>query len=133
MKRPGHARKASGNWFRGTPSGLFRSLLALILLCAQVLAAAHAVGHIGELSALARSGGAVVASTDEQGGLPAALHHERCLLCLAAADLASALPATPAVLPVDVPVSLLPSDAAFAPLFARLPRPHSRGPPSSPV
>ena len=35
-------------------SACLRSLLALLLVCAQVFAAAHAVGHVGELSALAR-------------------------------------------------------------------------------
>lgn len=72
---------------RRQPSAALRSVLALLLVCAQLFAAVHAVGHVGELSALARLG-ASAAQADYEGGEP--------------------LP---------------------APVFRRLPRPHSRGPP----
>ena len=63
-------------------------------------AAAHAVGHLGELSALAGAGaGASAAQADYEGGVPDAERHASCLLCLAAADLSvCALPSPPALL-----------------------------------
>ena len=77
------------NFFRGRPSTVFRSALALLLVCAQIFAAAHALSHVGELSALARGDATLAASVPYEGGMPAAERHERCLLCLAAADLAA--------------------------------------------
>jgi hypothetical protein len=121
------------NFFRGRPSTVFRSALALLLVCVQVFAAAHAVSHVGELSVLARGDSALAASVPYEGGVPAAERHERCLLCLAAADLASALPPSPPVLAVDSQPPFLPGDATVALRAFRLPRPHSRGPPVFPV
>ncbi len=115
-------------------SACLRSLLALLLVCAQVFAAAHAVGHVGELSSLARLGvGLSAAQADYEGGVPDAERHASCLVCLAAADLGTALPSTPALpalesLPPPLVGELLP-----APAIRRLPRPHSRGPPVLPV
>jgi len=111
-------------------SALFRSVLALLLVCAQIFAAAHAVGHLGELL---RSGPTQVASASYEGGLPAAERHERCLQCLAAADLASAIP--PALLPMAFEATplALPGEGDVPSSARRLPRPHSRGPPSSSV
>jgi hypothetical protein len=111
-------------------SACLRSLLALLLVCAQVFAAAHAVGHVGELSALARLGvGASAAQADYEGGVPDAESHASCLQCLAAADLSAALPSMPALPALE---SLPPQpggEPALAPLARRLPCPHSRGPP----
>ncbi|WP_079435425.1 hypothetical protein [Zoogloea sp. LCSB751] len=118
--------------FGGRPSTLFRSVLALLLVCAQVFAAAHALSHVGELAGLARDESSS-ASAPFEGGVPAAERHERCLLCLAAADLASALPSVP---PSPLPLALPPAPLADSPVagrVARLPRPHSRGPPLSPA
>ena len=111
------------------PSAIFRSALALLLVCAQIFAAAHALSHVGELSLLARSETAQSASAPYEGGVPAAERHERCLLCLSAADLSSALPPS---LPLRVVAALppaLPDDVSFTLPARRLPRPHSRGPP----
>ena len=115
-------------------SAVLRSLLALLLVCAQVFAAAHAVGHVGELSVLARLGaGAGTAQADYEGGVPDAERHASCLLCLAAANLSAALPSIPALPALEslppAPVGELPS----APAARRLPCPHSRGPPLLPV
>lgn len=115
------------------PSAIFRSALALLLVCAQIFAAAHALSHVGELSLLARSEAAQSVSAPYEGGVPAAERHERCLLCLSAADLGSALPPS---LPLRVVAALppaLPGDVSFALPARRLPRPHSRGPPLSSV
>ena len=115
------------------PSAIFRSALALLLVCAQIFAAAHALSHVGELSLLARSETAQSASAPYEGGVPAAERHERCLLCLSAADLSSALPPS---LPLRVVAALppaLPDDVSFTLPARRLPRPHSRGPPLSSV
>ncbi|RTL33007.1 MAG: hypothetical protein EKK49_10315 [Rhodocyclaceae bacterium] len=114
------------------PSALFRSVLALLLVCAQVFAAAHAVSHVGELAGLVRDE-STAASAPFEGGVPAAERHERCLLCLAAADLASALPSTPPSLPPQALPPACPADSPVVGRVARLPRPHSRGPPTSPV
>lgn len=121
------------SFFRGRPSTVFRSALALLLVCAQIFAAAHALSHVGELSGLARGDVLRVASAPYEGGVPAAERHERCLLCLAAADLASALPPSLPVLAVAALPPALPGDATFTPRAFRLPRPHSRGPPVLPV
>ena len=115
------------------PSAIFRSALALLLVCAQIFAAAHALSHVGELSLLARSETAQSASAPYEGGVPAAERHERCLLCQSAADLSSALPPS---LPLRVVAALppaLPDDVSFTLPARRLPRPHSRGPPLSSV
>jgi hypothetical protein len=120
------------NFFRGRPSTFFRSTLALLLVCVQVFAAAHAVSHVGELSAQARSDSAR-ASVPYEGGVPAAERHERCLLCLAAANLASALPSSVPVLAVDSLPPPMPCDGFLVLRAFRLPRPHSRGPPVFPV
>lgn len=120
------------NFFRGRPSTVFRSALALLLVCVQIFAAAHAVSHVGELSALARSDSAR-ASVSYEGGVPAAERHERCLLCLAAANFASALPSSVPALAVASMPPLLPGDATVVLRAFRLPRPHSRGPPVFPV
>lgn len=118
--------------FGGRPSTLFRSVLALLLVCAQVFAAAHALSHVGELAGLARDE-SIAASVPFDGGMPAAERHERCLLCLAAADLASALPSMPPSLPSQALPPVLLADSPVAGRVARLPRPHSRGPPRSPA
>lgn len=118
--------------YRGRPSALFRSVLALLLVCAQVFAAAHALSHVGELASLARTE-STAASVPFEGGMPAAERHERCLLCLAAADLASALPSLPPSLPPQAQPPALLADSPVAGRAARLPRPHSRGPPLSPA
>lgn len=112
-------------------SALLRSALALLLVCAQIFAAAHAVGHVGDLATFARAENhAAEASRD--GGVPAAERHEACLLCLAAADLASVLPSVAPVLDVDVLALALPAAPDLVPGALRLPRPHARGPPVSP-
>lgn len=115
-------------------SAFLRSLLALLLVCAQVFAAAHAVGHVSELSALARLGAvASAAQADYEGGVPDAERHASCLICLAAADLSSALPSMPA-LPALESLPLMPvGERTPAPAARRLPCPHSRGPPLLPV
>lgn len=109
---------------------LLRSALALLLVCAQIFAAAHAVGHMGDLAALARAENTVLQISPD-GGVPAADRHDACLLCLAAADLAAVLPPTVPVLAVDVPALALPADSDLVPGALRLPRPHARGPPVS--
>ena len=96
---------------RRQPSAALRSVLALLLVCAQLFAAVHAVGHVGELSALARLG-ASAAQADYEGGVPDAERHASCLQCLAAADLSAALPSTPPLLAV---AALPPAAAGFAP------------------
>ncbi len=111
-------------------SALLRSALALLLVCAQIFAAAHAVGHVGDLASLARDENRATQASRE-GGVPSAERHEACLLCLAAADLASVLPPTVPVLAVDVPALALPADSDLVPGALRLPRPHARGPPVS--
>ena len=111
------------------PSAVFRSALALVLVWAQIFAAAHALSHVGELSQLARKDAAQSASASYEGGVPAAERHERCLLCLSAAELGAALPPS---LPLRVVAALppaLPGDVSFTLPARRLPRPHSRGPP----
>ena len=125
------------NSFRGRPSTVLRSVLAMLLLCAQILAAAHALGHFSEIAparqiALAgySGGGSGVSDTPH---LPAAERHERCLLCLAAADLAAALPCTPPFVFIAALSAPPPPGARPAVLFARPPVPLSRGPPSSAV
>jgi hypothetical protein len=111
-------------------SAVLRSLLALLLVCAQVFAAAHAVGHLGELSALARLGaGASAAQADYEGGVPDAERHASCLLCLAAADLSAALPSMPALPALESLPPLPGGEPTPAPAAWRLPCPHSRGPP----
>lgn len=115
-------------------SAFLRSLLALLLVCAQVFAAAHAVGHVGELSALARiAAGASAAQADYEGGVPDAERHASCLICLAAADLTSALPSTPALPALEPLPPPFVGELPPAPAARRLPRPHSRGPPLLPV
>ncbi|WP_374486511.1 hypothetical protein [Zoogloea sp.] len=118
--------------YQGRPSTVFRSVLALLLVCAQVFAAAHALSHVGELASLARNE-STAASVPFEGGMPAAERHERCLLCLAAADLASALPSTSPFLPPEALPPALLADSPVAGWVARLPCPHSRGPPISPA
>ena len=120
--------------FGGRSSAFLRSLLALLLVGAQILAAAHAVGHVGEWSAFARSGAAASATQpDYGGGVPDAERRANCLLCLATADLSSALPSTPA-LPILVSLPSAAGGALFpAPAPRRLPCPRSRGPPLPPV
>lgn len=114
---------------RNASAGL-RSMLALLLVCAQVFAAAHAVGHVGELSALARLGAGVsAAQADYEGGVPDAERHTSCLLCLAAADLSAALPSTPVVPALQALPPPAVGELPLAPAAWRLPRPHSRGPP----
>ncbi|MCK6394668.1 hypothetical protein [Zoogloea sp.] len=110
-------------------SALLRSALALLLVCAQIFAAAHAVGHVGDLASLAR-GDTLVAQATRDGGVPAAERHEACLLCLAAADLVAALPPAVPVLDVDVQALTLPAAPDLLPGALRLPRPHARGPPT---
>lgn len=111
-------------------SACLRSLLALLLVCAQVFAAAHAVGHLGELSALARLGaGASAAQADYEGGVPDAERHASCLQCLAAADLSAALPSMPALPALESLPPLPGVEAASASVAWRLPCPLSRGPP----
>lgn len=117
--------------FRGRPSPLFRSVLALLLVCAQVLAAAHAVGHIGGKADTGQEWASTSQPADR--GLPAAERHERCLLCLAAADLAAALPPSLPVLGHADVQYLISGDGLHSLPAFRLPRPHSRGPPASPV
>jgi len=109
-------------------SALLRSALALLLVCAQIFAAAHAVGHIGDLAGLARADN-LVTEASRDGGVPAAERHEACLLCLAAADLVAALPPAVPLLDVDVQVLALPAAPDLVPGALRLPRPHARGPP----
>ena len=109
-------------------SPMLRSVLALLLVCAQLFAAVHAVGHVGELSALARLG-ASAAQADYEGGVPDAERHASCLQCLAAADLSAALPSTPPLLAVAALPPAAAGEPLPAPVFRRLPRPHSRGPP----
>ncbi len=108
---------------------LLRSALALLLVCAQIFAAAHAVGHIGDLAGLARADNRV-AEASRDGGVPAAERHEACLLCLAAANLVAALPPVVQVLDVDVHALALPAAPDLVPGALRLPRPHARGPPA---
>lgn len=115
------------------PSPIFRSALALLLVCAQIFAAAHALSHVGELSLLARSEAALSASVSYEGGVPAAERHERCLLCLSAADLTAALPPSLPLRLVGALPPALPGDVSFTLPARRLPRPHSRGPPLSSV
>ncbi len=115
------------------PSPIFRSALALLLVCAQIFAAAHALSHVGELSLLARSEAAQSASVTYEGGVPAAERHERCLLCLSAADLTAALPPSLPLRLVGALPPALPGDVSFTLPARRLPRPHSRGPPLSSV
>ena len=120
-------------------SAALRSVLALLLVCAQVFAAVHAVGHVAEWSAgrgpapfAAPSPDAGAASGEAgYGGLPAAERHERCLLCLTAADLAAALPPALPVLAVDTLPAIRPGAVVVAPSVRRLPHPPGRGPPSS--
>ncbi len=114
-------------------SAVLRSALALVLVCAQLFAAAHALTHVGE--GLAERRGAavsVLATTGEprSDGLPVAERHERCLLCLAAADLAAVLPPSPAFLAVEVLPLALPAEPAVVPLARRAPCPPCRGPPA---
>ena len=117
-------------------SPLFRSVLALVLVCAQLFAAAHALSHVGEGLA-ERRGAAELAlglpspGETSPGGLPAAERHERCLLCLAAADLASVLPPSPALLAVEALPPALPVEPAAWPAARRAPCPPCRGPPAS--
>lgn len=111
------------------PSALFRSALALLLVLAQIFAAAHAVGHVADLLAPSR-GGAVVEASSFDGGVPEAARHESCLLCLATAGLSAAPPPCQPVLAVALPALPLP-DGVMLPGAARtLLRPPSRGPPS---
>lgn len=119
--------------FGRRPSTLFRSVLALLLVCAQVFAAAHALSHVGELAELARGELSASASVPFEGGVPAAERHERCLLCLAAADLASALPSPHVFIPLQALPPANPVEPSVVLLATRLPRPHSRGPPLSPA
>lgn len=110
------------------PSALFRSALALLLVLAQIFAAAHAVGHVADLLAPSR-GGAVVEANSFDGGVPEAARHESCLLCLAAASLSAAPPPCQPMLAVALPSLPLP-DGVVLPGAARLLlRPPSRGPP----
>lgn len=117
-------------------SPLFRSVLALVLVCAQLFAAAHALSHVGEGLAERRGAGALAATpatTGETspGGLPAAERHERCLLCLAAADLAFVLPPSPAVLVVETLPPAQLAEPAVVLVARRAPCPPCRGPPAS--
>lgn len=117
-------------------SPLFRSVLALVLVCAQLFAAAHALSHVGEGLA-ERRGAAELAfglaspGDSSPGGLPAAERHERCLLCLAAADLASVLPPSPAVLVVETLPPAQLAEPAVVLVARRAPCPPCRGPPAS--
>lgn len=111
------------------PSALLRSALALLLVLAQIFAAAHAVGHVADLLAPSR-GEAVVEASAFDGGVPEAARHESCLLCLAAAGLSAAPPPCQPMLAVALPPLPLP-DGVVLPGAARLLlRPPSRGPPS---
>ena len=117
-------------------SPLLRSVLALVLVCAQLFAAAHALSHVGEGLAERRGAGVragTLATTGESGpgGLPAAERHERCLLCLAAADLASVLPPSPAVLVVEALPPAQLAEPAVTLAARRAPCPPCRGPPAS--
>lgn len=120
----------------GKPAAVLRSVLALVLVCAQLFAAAHALGHVGEGLAEQRVAGiaaALSATVGETapGGLPAAERHERCLLCLAAADLASALPPAQAFLAIEaLPPTRLPDPVVVA-AARQAPCPPCRGPPAS--
>lgn len=111
------------------PSALFRSTLALLLVLAQIFAAAHAVGHAADLLAPSR-GAAFSEIAPFDGGLPEVTRHESCLLCLATAGLSAAPPPCQPVLAVALPALPLP-DGIMLPGTARaLLRPPSRGPPS---
>lgn len=114
---------------RRTSAALLRSALALLLIWAQIAAAGHALGHLGELAGLARVEGA--STQVSRDGLPLVDRHEVCLLCLAAVDLASLLPPGITTLAVAVPLSILPGAPDLLPGARRLPRPHARGPPVS--
>ena len=116
--------------FRGRPSALFRGTLALLLVCAQLLGAMHAIGHF---EAAERPLRVDAQAAPASGGQPATERHERCLLCLAAADLGTALPVTPSLPGPEAPVSALPPDAGTLPAFLRPPTPSSRDPPVSPI
>lgn len=119
--------------FRRRPSAMFRSVLALLLVCAQFFAAAHALSHVGERVLLAGNE-ATVAQPDHSGeDLPAAERHERCLFCLAALDLAAVLPPTLPLLAAASLPPVLAEAAVSAPRVFRLPRPPGHGPPVLPV
>ena len=60
--------------FRGRPSALFRGTLALLLVCAQLLGAMHAIGHF---EAAVRPEIFDTAMGPASDGLPAAERHER--------------------------------------------------------
>ena len=110
---------------------LLRSALAVLLVCAQVFATAHAVGHLGDLATLARAEDVARQATPD-GGVPAAERHDACLLCLAAADLGAMLPSAFPVLAVQSVPTALPTGPELVPGALRLPRPQARGPPASP-
>ena len=63
--------------FRGRPSALFRGVLALLLVCAQLLGAMHAIGHF---EAAERPLRVDAQAAPASGGQPATERHERCLL-----------------------------------------------------
>lgn len=110
-----------------------RSLLALVLMCAQLFAAAHSLTHVGEGLASGRGGALIFAAFDDAGDgsgrLPAAERHERCLICLAAADLAAVLPPTPAILFAVAMPSVLLREPVFISSPWRALCPPCRGPP----
>ena len=113
-------------------SALLRAVLALLLVCAQVFAAAHAMGHLADLAIqLRHEPGAGV--TPDPGSLPDTVHHGHCLQCLASACLGSGLPAATFLLTAGLPIQLLPVAVLPVTRAVRLPRPHSRGPPLSPA
>ncbi len=113
-------------------SPMLRSVLALLLVCAQFFAAAHALSHVGDLVAAHRGDEPVAAvPLDPAGGLPAAERHDRCLQCLAAADLGAALPSMPPLPPANALPPALPGETAPAVAAHRQPCPPCRGPPSS--
>lgn len=128
----GLARRPLSRW---QASPWMRSVLALVLLCAQLFVAAHSLTHVGEGLAGGRSGELIFATFDDgddgAGRLPAAERHERCLVCLAAADLAAILPPTTA----SQPVTVLPSAQLVEPASISVPWralcPPCRGPPVS--
>ena len=115
-------------------SSALRSVLALLLVCAQVFAAAHALSHVADRVA-ASSGDARLAAAagqdDAPGGMPAAERHEQCLQCLAAAGLGAALPATPPLPATEALPPALPGEFCVATRQHRQPCPPGRGPPLS--
>lgn len=117
---------------RVTPA--WRNLLALVLVCAQFFAAAHAVEHVAELLAAQGSPSAASAPrvADKRDSVPQAERHEACLTCLAAAAFATGLPSTPALPGLLEATAQAPlCVAAEGVRWSRFPFPPVRGPPAS--